>query len=309
MTARRGPTRVPQTRTPIPAQASFMSSLRFRPSHVHAMAVALQAQFQAEARERMRLGGKGGKISTPSRARDQIGAQFGISGRQVEKIGDICRAAEADPETFGHLLAEMDRTGKVNGPHTKLKRLLDAQRVRTLAPVDGTFHTLVLDVPWDEDNISDSSGHDYALMTFEQILALKSLIDAWADPAFTHLWFWATNNTLPLAFQAIAHYGFAYKTTHTWVKSRWGRGRYARNTTEHVLFAIRGEQGCAPAFMSTPTHHGWPTPAGPESTKPDGFYDMVRALSFGPYGEAFQRTARPDFVGLYEPAIVLEAAE
>lgn len=257
----------------------------------------------------MRLGGKGRKISNPSSARDQVGAQFGISGRQVEKIGDICRAAEADPEAFGHLLEEMDRTGKVNGAHTKLGRLRETHRIEGIAPIEGRFRTLVFDVPWGEDNISDSAGHAYALMRFDEILGLKDQIDAWADQPFCHLWFWATSNTLGLAFKALEHFEFDYKTTHVWNKPKWGRGRYARNKAEYLLFAMRGDEGCKPDFQSTPTVHDWPMPNGPESTKPDGSYDVVRKLSYSPYGEAFQRTARPDFVNLYQPASMLEAAE
>lgn len=274
----------------------------FRPSQIHTMGQALLAEEREVSRLRMVAGKTLRKISGGSETRDRIAAHFNISGRQLEKIGDVCEAAAADPERFGHLLEEMDRTGKVNGPHTKLLRLRDAMRVRELVPIAGRFRTQVFDVPWDEDNISESAGHAYALMRFDEILALKVQIEAWTDPLFCHLWFWATNNTLGLAFKAIEHFGFAYKTCHTWTKPNWGRGRYARNTTEHVLFAIRGDQGCAPAFMSTPTDHDWAVPDGPESTKPDGFYDMVRALSFGPYGEAFQRTPRPDFVNLFQPA-------
>ena len=299
----------------------------FRPSEVYRMALALLESERAAAQERIRAGGaRGGsassagptsrrtspaKFSQPLRVSDRIARHFNISGRQLEKIADLCRAAEADPDRYGGLLEEMDRTGKVNGPHTKLLRLQDAERVRNLAPVTGRFRTLVMDVPWNEDNISDSAGHAYALMSFDAILGLRELIDGWADPSFCHLWFWATNNTLGLAFRAIEHYGFQYKTVHTWTKRDFGRGRYARNTTEHVLFAVRGDQPCQPAWMSTRTDHDWGRPEGPESSKPEGFYDMVRALSYGPFGEAFQRAPRPDFVNLYQPTEqpTLEAAE
>lgn len=297
----------------------------FRPSEVHRMALALLESERVAAQERIRAGAARGGSASPSepasktarrakisqgfRVSDRIARHFNISGRQLEKIADVVRAAEADPDRYGRLLEEMDATGKVNGPHTKLLRLQDAEHVRNLAPVAGRFRTIVMDVPWNEDNISEAAGHAYALMSFEEILGLRDLVDGWADPRFCHLWFWATNNTLGLAFRAIEHFGFAYKTVHTWTKRDFGRGRYARNTTEHVLFAVRGDEGCQPAFMSTPTHHDWGRPEGPESSKPEGFYEMARALSYGPFGEAFQRRARPDFVNLYQPARILEAAE
>ena len=314
-------------------QGNFLRTVEkaFRPSDVYAMALALLEKERTAAQERTILGNRLGGSASPhdkaaqrarrakisrdlsARATDRIGRHFGMSGRNLEKIFDVCRAAEADPDRFGGLLEEMDRTGKVNGPHTKLLRLRDEMRVRTLVPVTGTFHTTVMDVPWEEDNVSSACGHTYATMNLEAILALRDQVDAWAAADFSHLWFWVKNNTVGLGYRIIEHYGYVPKTIHTWHKSRWGRGRYARNNSEHVIFATRGDQGCAQAFMSTPTcHDDWWVPDGaPESTKPDGFYDMVRALSFGPYGEAFQRTPRSDFVNLFEqaPATLGVAAE
>lgn len=281
-----------------------MAPPRFLPSQIHAMALALLEREKAEGRKRMSLGAKGRKISGPSDVRDRVGLHFGISGRQVEKIGDICRAAEADPERYGHLLEEMDRTGKVNGPHTKLLRQRDEERVLRLQPVLGKFRTLVLDPAWDEDNISEAAGHDYALQSFDQIQTMP--VGEWAEED-SHLYLWATNNTLPLACRLIADWGFAYKTVLTWTKPDIGLGRYFRNTTEHVLFAVRGTLRTRAPARSIRTDHDWPV--GENSEKPEGFYDLVRACSFPPFGEANQRQPRPDFTNLYEPAPLLMAAE
>lgn len=276
----------------------------FRPSDLHAMGQALLERERAEARDRMAAGAKGAKISQPSRALDRIGARFGVSGRQVEKIGDICRAAEADPTRFGALLEEMDRTGKINGPHTKLLRARDEDRVLGLAPVQGRFRTLVFDPPWAEDNISDAAGHDYALMPFDEILAMP--VRDWAEDD-AHLYLWVTNNTILLAPQLLAAWGFEHKTVLTWTKPDIGFGRYFRNSTEHVIFAVRGTMRTRAPARSIRTDHDWPV--GANSVKPDAFYDLVRACSFPPYGEGFQRTARPEFANLYQPAPLLQAAE
>ena len=49
--------------------------------------------------------------------------------------------------------------------------------------------------------------------------------------------------------------------------------------------------------MSSTTH--FEARVGQHSEKPERFYEIVREASYGPFGEAFQRTARPDFVNLY----------
>ncbi|MCJ2067798.1 MT-A70 family methyltransferase [Methylobacterium sp. J-030] len=250
----------------------------------------------------------------PARRRTQalnhVAALWGQRGDWLQKIFDLCEAAEENPERFGFLVDTMNRAGRPQAAWTRLGSLVDEARVGLLVPTDGRFHTLVMDVPWRVDEISEASDHGYAQMGFDEILGLKSLIDRWAADDFCHLWFWAKNNSTGLAHQALEHYGFDFKISHIWSKPM-GRGRYARNSHETVLFAMRGDRKCKDAFRGTPTVHAWPRPDGPESSKPDGFYAMVQSLSHGPYGEAFQRMPRDGFVDLYRPAepVLSEAAE
>ena len=51
-------------------------------------------------------------------------------GRTVEKIAAVVEAAEREPTKFNPLLAEMDRTGKVDGAYRKLKQAQDEQPAR-----------------------------------------------------------------------------------------------------------------------------------------------------------------------------------
>jgi len=284
-------------------------ALRFVPSEIDTMARSLLDKEQEAARDRMAAGGKGGhkvvKVSRPSLTLDAIGRRFDISGRQLRKIMDVCEAAAANPDRFGPLLAEMDAKGRVDGPHTKLLRMRDEIRILDLAPLEGRFRTVVFDPPWPEDNISESSGHDYATMPIAKIAAMP--VASWAGDA-CHLYLWATNNTIGLALNLLPGWGFQHKTLHTWTKKDLGLGRYFRNTTEHVIFAVRGELKTRAAARSTRTDNGWPV--GANSEKPEGFYDRVRACSYPPFGEAFQRLARPDFTNLYAaPPAMSEAAE
>ncbi|SFG92637.1 N6-adenosine-specific RNA methylase IME4 [Methylobacterium gossipiicola] len=273
-------------------------------SDVELMTRPLLERERERARERVRKAGKGVKVSQPSRAMAIVARQVGISYGQLYKIQAIVRAAEADPVRFGPLRDEMDAKGKLDGPYTKLKRAHDEARVLGLVPAVGRFRTLVCDPPWAEDNISESAGHDYALMSLAEIEAVP--IAEWAEE-HCHLYLWVTNNTILLAPQLLAAWGFQHKTVHTWTKPRLGRGRYFRNTTEHVIFAVRGDLRTRAPARATRTNHAWPV--GENSVKPEGFYDLVRACSYPPYGEAFQRTARPDFANLYQPAPMIEAAE
>jgi ParB/RepB/Spo0J family partition protein len=119
----------------------------FLPSEIDAIRRALEPAEKAAAKERMSEGGgdqrsadRVGKVSLPdtSRTRDKIGAFAGVSGRTVEKIAAIVAAAEADPERFGKLAADMDRTGRVNGPFRRLKVARQAEaRSRRPCPETG----------------------------------------------------------------------------------------------------------------------------------------------------------------------------
>jgi N6-adenosine-specific RNA methylase IME4 len=94
----------------------------------------------------------------------------------------------------------------------------------------------------------------------------------------------------------MAAWGFQHKTVLTWVKPRWGLGSYFRNSTEHVLFGVRGE--LRTRSDSIATH--FEAPMGEHSEKPEAFYNIVRQASHGPYGEIFQREARPDFTNVFQ---------
>ena len=93
----------------------------------------------------------------------------------------------------------------------------------------------------------------------------------------------------------MAHWGFQHKTILTWFKPRWGLGSYFRNSTEHVLFGIRGKLRTRADNIAT----HFEAPISKHSEKPDIFYDIVLRASYPPYGEAFQREARPNFANLF----------
>ena len=136
----------------------FPIYLAVLPTEIDAIRRAMEPAEKEAAKERQdearkRIGG--GNFPQPTgKTRDKIGAFAGVSGRTVEKIAKVVEAAEQDPDKFGHLTAEMDRTGKVNGAYRKLKMADDEERVMSLKPVKGKFKTLVFDSPGDYEWLS-----------------------------------------------------------------------------------------------------------------------------------------------------------
>jgi N6-adenosine-specific RNA methylase IME4 len=210
---------------------------------------------------------------------------------------------KAEPSKFGHLKEMIDQPHGVSKAHHALRRAQDQQRVLSLKLVPGKFKTLVIDPPWPaEVDFLGRAMPQYSLMTREEILAVP--VAEWAEDN-AHLYLWVTNSNVPLACECMKAWGFQHKTMLTWAKPRYGLGKMFRGQTEHVFFGIKGRLGTRCTNISTLFH----APTTGHSAKPEKFYEIVRAASYPPYGEAFQRTARPDFVNLYEQRPASEAAE
>ena len=183
----------------------------------------------------------------------------------------------------------------------------DEARVLNLAPVVGRFRTIVIDPAWDYDwlSVAGRAKPGYAMQTHQQLLDLD--VAAWADEGSgCHLYCCVTNNFMARACELVKHWGFQHRTIITWIKPPpFGLGSYFRNSTEHVIFATRGDTTTRPAAASISTN--FEAPRGEHSEKPERFYEIVRAASYPPYGEANQRESRPDFANLFE--LQQEAAE
>lgn len=223
-------------------------------------------------------------------------AGFG-NDRTFRQAKEIVEAAETEPDRFGELVQQMDRTGKVGGAYRRLRQARDESRVMSVRPVQGKHRALIVDPPWDYEwlSLAGRASPGYATMSHEELLALD--VAAWAD-GDCHLYLWTTNNFMTRAVELMAKWGFQHKTVLTWIKPQFGMGSYFRNSTEHVLF---GERGHLPTRVDDIATH-FEAPTGEHSEKPETFYEIVRRASYPPYGEAFQRKNRPDFRNLFAEA-------
>jgi len=266
----------------------------FLPSEIDAIRRALLPLEKAAAKERQRCHGgtapgrkkQSGQISrSDGRVRDKIASFAGISGRTLEKIQAIVEAAKRHPRRFEHLIADMDRYGRIDATYRKLRRMIDEEQRLGVKPLKGKFRTIVIDPPWDYPGVPERARPAYATMSQKELLALP--VASWVDsPA--HLYLWSTNADLPDAFQLMEVWGFKYKTMLTWVKPSFGMGSYFRTSTEHVLFGVRGHlltrvRNIGTHFTAPKTFH---------SAKPDFFYELVERASYPPYVDVFARKKR-----------------
>lgn len=197
------------------------------------------------------------------------------------------------------------------------QRSLIAQQLipNTPALPVGEFSLVVIDPPWKYDLRDNDPTHrgrcPYPPMTNAEIMSMPigSLVDN------GYLLMWSTNNHLPIAFRCLEHWGFIYKSIHTWVKIpkgvdpnseewriRFSTGHYGRNATEQLLVAVKGKVPSwtaldikdVPTVLYAPrtSHH---------SEKPEQFYTLAERLHRAMQGkdlmgdriELFSRQSRP----------------
>jgi len=170
---------------------------------------------------------------------------------------------------------------------------------------DRKFRTVLADPPWQFENRTGKMAPEhkrlnrYATMTLNDILALpvSAVVE---EPA--HLYLWVPNALLPEGLRVLTAWGFDYKSNLVWHKVRKdgapdgrGVGFYFRNTTELILFGVRGRNARTLAagrrqvniIRSRKREH---------SRKPDETYALVESCSPGPFLELFARGSRPGWV-------------
>lgn len=165
---------------------------------------------------------------------------------------------------------------------------------------DKKFRTVLADPPWQFNNRTGKMAPEHKRLTRYQTLSIREICEipvalAVTEPA--HLYLWVPNALLPEGLEVLRAWGFTYKTNIIWHKVRKdggpdgrGVGFYFRNTTEIVLFGVRGSMRTLQAgrrqvniIKSQKQEH---------SRKPDHLYAIVEACSPGPYLELFARGTR-----------------
>jgi N6-adenosine-specific RNA methylase IME4 len=217
-------------------------------------------------------------------ARDNISRYLGVGRTTIERAEAVVDAAEEEPEEYGYLVEQMDRSGKVAGAYRRLTVLKQARELDSAPPVlpTGPFQVIVADPPWQYES---GNSLPYPTMAIEDIKAMP--VDEIADENAI-LWLWTTNAHLRVAFEVVDAWGFEYKALLTWVKDRMGTGEWLRGQTEHCVLAARGK----PVFLHGNHSTALEAARREHSRKPEEFYAMVEEICPGAKLEMFCRQGR-----------------
>lgn len=116
----------------------------------------------------------------------------------------------------------------------------------------------------------------------------------------SHLYLWVPNALLLEGIEVLEAWGFKYKSNLIWHKVRKdggpdgrGVGFYFRNTTEIILFGVRGHlRTLQPGRRQVNIIR---TQKQEHSRKPDELYDIIESCSPGPFLELFARGKRENW--------------
>ncbi|MFC7047014.1 MT-A70 family methyltransferase [Halobacteriaceae archaeon GCM10025711] len=161
---------------------------------------------------------------------------------------------------------------------------------------DGEFKTVMADPPWAyEDDLPGpaSDGASDEPLHYGTVMGMGPQIRKVTAP-HAHLYLWTTNYFMAEALAVADAWGFDQKSIITWVKvtdeptglpherdgpatvkEHIGRGNYLRNTTEHMLFAVKGSRGVA--LNSVPSHFF--AERTERRSKPEKAYRLAEQLS------------------------------
>ena len=165
----------------------------------------------------------------------------------------------------------------------------------------GKYATIMADPPWRFTNRTGKMAPEHKRLNRYPTMDLASIKEMpVADTATenAHLYLWVPNALLPDGLAVMAAWGFRYKTNLIWHKIRKdggpdgrGVGFYFRNTTEIILFGVKGSmrtlqpgRSQVNIIKSRKQEH---------SRKPEQQYELIESCSPGPYLEIFARGPRP----------------
>jgi len=166
-----------------------------------------------------------------------------------------------------------------------------------------TYNTILADPPWRFQNRTGKMAPEHKRLNRYQTLLLNEIKEIPVQSVAgqnSHLYLWVPNALLKDGLEVMEAWGFQYKSNIIWHKVRKdggpdgrGVGFYFRNTTEIILFGIRGSlRTLAPGRSQVNIIR---TRKQEHSRKPDELYQIIENCSPGEYLELFARGARKNW--------------
>ena len=162
------------------------------------------------------------------------------------------------------------------------------------------YGVILADPPWRFSNRTGKVAPEHKRLNRYETLALEEIKEIPVPLVAgekSHLYLWVPNALLQEGLEVMKAWGFHYKSNIVWHKIRKdggpdgrGVGFYFRNTTELILFGIRGKVRTLQPGRSQVNIIR--TRKKEHSRKPDELYEIIEKCSKGPFLEIFARGKR-----------------
>lgn len=276
----------------------------FKLTEACAIREAIEAKLKVVARERQAAGGRTkikGAAGAPLRAAAAASAVTGKSRRTLDKAAAVAAAAKAEPEKYGNLAADMDRTGRADGPFKRLQTMKAAEQIRKEPPPPpgqgAPYRAGVIDWPWAAEPESDDASrlargyYPYPTMSQAQIVeyARDKVRPILAADCVVAMWIPNFHLVRGYHVAVLEALGLKGVTLRTWTKNVMGQGQVLRGKTESAVIATCGKPVITVGNLTTEL----PAPVDRKhhSRKPQKFYDDFERL-----------VAAPRYFSLFETA-------
>jgi len=162
------------------------------------------------------------------------------------------------------------------------------------------YGVILADPPWRFQNRTGKMAPEHKRLNRYETLSLEAIKEIpvhLVSAKNSHLYLWVPNALLREGLEVMEAWGFKYKSNIIWHKVRKdggpdgrGVGFYFRNTTEIILFGVRGSlRTLKPGRKQVNIIR---TQKQEHSRKPDELYHVIEQCSPGPYLEVFARGRR-----------------
>jgi len=165
------------------------------------------------------------------------------------------------------------------------------------------FKTILADPPWRFENRTGKMAPEHKRLNRYPTLMLEEIKEIPVQlvcASSAHLYLWVPNALLKEGLEVMDSWGFKYKSNLVWHKVRKdggpdgrGVGFYFRNTTELILFGVRGNMRTLDPGRTQVNIIR--TQKMEHSRKPDELYEIIEQCSPGPYLELFARGKRQNW--------------
>ncbi len=238
-----------------------------------------------------------------SKAVDKVAEEVGVDARNAilsgqakvpkQSIEELITIKQEAPELIepvleGNLtLKEALKTAKKVEREKEIKDKIKEIESNGFIPPSRKYDVIVIDPPWPYGTEYDPDGRRSASPYPEMSLEDIAGIQLPAADDCI-LWLWTTHKFMRYSFAILDKWGFRDVAILTWVKSRMGLGSWLRSQTEYCIMAVKGHPKINLTNQTTVIHGDMRE----HSRKPDEFYKLVDSLCVGYKIDWFSREKR-----------------